>query len=199
MNALSPAGGLGSPAKAHDAPPHDELEAIVWVIDKYIQVCEWESVVACFNECAASIATGNPVAYIKCIRHAFVAIVNCQNNRCAQQRMQPPLAVCQQQPHPPLSALQTRSLLRSCACARLQSAAAFRRSKAARCKPPKPAQIKPHIPSNSPCSYLAAHYYNCDNMPAAADILVRIIESGLVCSSGAFARACRQLRVLTRP
>ena len=82
MNAASPASAIGLPVKAHEAPPQEATEAIVWVIDKYIHVCEWESVVMCFNEFASTVASGDAITYIKCIRHAFVAIVNCHDNRC---------------------------------------------------------------------------------------------------------------------
>jgi hypothetical protein len=68
--------------KFNDVPPHDdETAAMVWIIDKYLQVCEWDSVVTCFNQYAATIATGDPIAYIECIRRALVAIINCQAGR----------------------------------------------------------------------------------------------------------------------
>jgi hypothetical protein len=73
-----------SSAKSHDkddVPPQDETEAMVWIIDRYIDVCEWESVLTCFSEYADLIAAANPVTYITCIRHALVAIINCQRTR----------------------------------------------------------------------------------------------------------------------
>ncbi len=71
-----------SSVEFQDVPPHDdETAAMVWVISKYIQVCEWDSVVNCFNEYATTIAAGSPMAYIQCIRYALVAIINCQGSR----------------------------------------------------------------------------------------------------------------------
>ena len=72
-----------SAAQLQDVPPNDEIEAMAWVIEKYIGVCEWESVVTCFSEYAVTIASGDPLTYIACICNALVAIVNCQNSRCA--------------------------------------------------------------------------------------------------------------------
>jgi hypothetical protein len=72
--------------KFNDIPPHDnETAAITWVIHKYIEVCEWQSVVNCFNDYAAMIASNDPLAYISCIRCALVAIINCQDSRCILQ------------------------------------------------------------------------------------------------------------------
>lgn len=76
-----------SAAQLQDVPPNDETEAMAWVIDKYIGVCEWESVVTCFSEYAATIASGNPLTYISCTHSALVAIINCQSSRCAISRI----------------------------------------------------------------------------------------------------------------
>ncbi len=75
-----------------DAPPHDEVEALVWIIDRYIDVCEWESVLTCFNEYASIIAAADAASYITCIRHALVAIINCQRNRCDAHHQVPYMA-----------------------------------------------------------------------------------------------------------
>ena len=69
--------------KFNDIPPNDnDAAAITWVIQKYIEVCEWESVVNCFNDYATIIASTDPLAYISCIRCTLVAIINCRDNRC---------------------------------------------------------------------------------------------------------------------
>lgn len=71
-----------SAAQVQDVLPSADSEAMAWVIEKYIAVCEWESVVTCFSECAATIAAGDAQTYISCIRCALVAVVNCKSSRC---------------------------------------------------------------------------------------------------------------------
>jgi hypothetical protein len=136
-----------SSARSHDkddVPPQDETEALVWIIDRYIDVCEWESVLTCFSEYAGLIAAVNPVTYITCIRHALVAIINCQRTRYALQHPFPAQKTCAAPnacltlpPPPAYFAPQgppTHSLILLCGCARHRSTAACRTSKEEHCK-----------------------------------------------------------------
>jgi hypothetical protein len=136
-----------------DAPPHDEAEALVWIIDRYIDVCEWESVLTCFNEYASIIAAANAASYITCIRHALVAIINCQRNRYDHHHPVP-AHITRDAPHVCLtlsrlstsfapSAPPTHSLILSCKCAQLRSTVVCRMNKEERCKNRLPKRNQP--------------------------------------------------------
>ena len=55
-------------------------------------------------------------------------------------------------------------------------------NKAEHCKPVQ--NTKTRFPFNFFRSYLAAHFYNLNDISTAVGILKQVIQSGLVCSSG---------------